>query len=361
MAKQKTKPTKKTPAKKTKQVASSSQEISSSQEETNRLLSGSSVERDEDIDVQSQAVASTPKRRAAKKAGEVFDLGLTETSPSAASASTDKVETRKKKAAAAAPAAATTEAPAAAQKKKGVRKTRKYQVLNGEYTKGELEAYDLMTGSKRIFTKNAVLRLIKDIIRETHPDFRVSLAAFNLIHEVLEYEMTETMFIANCLRLTHKKITVQKGDFMLAALIKKMYNPREGFGIHSSYPMARILEAYNVKADIGSENLPLENLGELANNILEAEKSKKKEEYKKLQKVTGKRIRKAVEQASKDTEEEVEEAASEDEEPPAKKAKPAAKKAAVKTKGAKATKATKKGKGKKASEDDEGAQSEQEL
>jgi histone H3/H4 len=241
MAKQKTKPTK---------ITTEAQESLGSLDHL-RLLEGGEVERDTDIDIQTQQQQVTPlkKRREKKKQGIVLESPRTR--------SADRGIKRK--------APATT----------GARK-KMYSHKGHEFTMDDLISMELMVSDKQVIPKASFLKLVKEIIRNMQPDFRLSLHAFEILHEVAEHEMTNLFWVANTLATTHKKVTIGKGDFELAALITKIRDPNVGFHMHTAYNVKKVLDAYNVHASVRSDVIPLEECASYASKVIQMEKDKKK-------------------------------------------------------------------------------------
>lgn len=115
----------------------------------------------------------------------------------------------------------------------------------GKHTKSDVAAYQSMVDTKNIFPKVAFLRLLKEIVRELQPEFRISKSALTLIQQVCEHEFTDLFYLANIFALMGKCQTVQPAHLKFAAGFKKMDKNRVGISINSSFDVMTPLKSLN--------------------------------------------------------------------------------------------------------------------
>jgi histone H3/H4 len=151
------------------------------------------------------------------------------------------------------------------------------KTAEGDFNAADIETFDLMRRSEPILPRAAFLRVVKEVIRDLQPDFRLSTEAFDILQTAAEDTVTDNFFVANMMAMARKRNTVTNGDVRMAALIKGIYGT--GLHQHTSYDMKKVLEAYGYKREdlsVGNTGPDLiAQQGMLKLEMLQAEKDKK--------------------------------------------------------------------------------------
>jgi histone H3/H4 len=151
----------------------------------------------------------------------------------------------------------------------------------GTYTLEDLKTYKNMVHPEALIPKAVFLRVVKQIIREIQPEFRLSKDALAIIQEVTEREFSNLFYISNLLSLMSSKNTVRVGHLKMAAGFKKISS--NGVDIDSQFDMHSVLQDLGVdlqQADLGSK-IDIDELVRLSQAII-----KKKEKEKRREVVT---------------------------------------------------------------------------
>jgi len=112
---------------------------------------------------------------------------------------------------------------------------KKFKTAQGEFTKSEIESFQMMTKSDPIIPSAAFLRVVKEIIRDLQPEFRISREAFEMLRTVAEYQLTQVFYTANIITLAGKRQKVDVGHLKLASAASGTLGQGCNLGIHSTF------------------------------------------------------------------------------------------------------------------------------
>lgn len=82
----------------------------------------------------------------------------------------------------------------------------------------EIRRYQKST--KLLIPKMAMLRLIKEVVSEMKPDFKIQTAAIGALHEASEAFLVGILEDTNLCALHAKRVTIQPQDLLLARRIR---------------------------------------------------------------------------------------------------------------------------------------------
>jgi histone H3/H4 len=121
------------------------------------------------------------------------------------------------------------------------RKTKKYKVSGDEFTKQEIEFFQLIR-QEGVIPDAPFMRLVKELVRDIQPEYRISQSGFKTLKAATEHVLTDLFYVANSVALVNHKVTVNDAHLKLAEAITEINGPGTGLSIDSAFKMKDVLK-----------------------------------------------------------------------------------------------------------------------